>query len=602
MRIEKKGTTILVSILLVSLLLSFIPQANFKTNTTLHGVGPTEPEHAMERALVSGVLHIPIVILGDGGFKAQAEVEGWPGNGDESSPYIIEGFDIDLGGSNGRCIEIADTAVHFIIRNCSLTDASSSGGIGIRLWNVSNYEVSNNILYNNHVGMQLNGNNASIVDNDFDAGSGSIGISIDSMRNSVISGNTFTGGQTGLNLISLNQCEISHNTVTGSPDTSMHLYFSHFITVSDNDFSGAVTVGIDLDYSDNCTIIRNNASNGGLGILLDEANDNSIRECTLEGNTNGMSFILSEKNVVEFCKIRNNPQWGIVIDSSSTRNLFRWNVFQDLLFGPAQCNGIVNIFDYNYYDYYVGVDENGDGIGDFPNPIPGTADAADYHPLLLEPAFPVWNPSPSSQELEFGDRFSYSLGVSSPVPIDDWHISDTTHFMVDDTGIIMDRGVLEVGTYPIDVVITNTHALSLEGSFTITVLDTTSPVWISQIQDKSFSAGEDIDIQLTAWDLAGIDSWDISDSENFSIASISFAETGIVTISDIGDLAAGTYTLTITTYDPSGNYVAASFAITVTGPGAAAGIEFIMSTAGVGLGLVALIIALMTSAKARKGS
>jgi parallel beta-helix repeat protein len=602
MRIERKGTTLLVSILLVSLLLSFVPQASFKPSTKPHEIGRTEPEHALERTLVSGVLHIPIVIFGDGGFKAQAELEGWLGNGDESSPYIIEGFDIDLGGSNGRCIEITDTSVHFIIRNCSLTDASSSGGIGIRLWNVSNYEVSNNILYNNYIGMVLNGNNASIVDNDFDAGSGNYGINTDGLGNAVISGNTFTGGLVSLGLTGLDQCEISHNTVTGSPDISMHLYLSHFVTVSDNDFSGAVSVGIYLDFSDNCTIIRNNASNGGIGIVLDESNDNSFRECTLEGNTNGISFVFSEKNVVEFCDIQDSPQWGILIESTSTRNLFRWNVFRNLSFGPAQCDAIVNIFDYNYYDYYVGVDENGDGIGDFPHPIPGTANAADYHPLLLEPTFPVWNPSPTNQVLEFGNRFSYSLGVSSPVPIEDWYISDTAHFMVDDTGTIMDHGILEVGTYPIDVVITNTHTLSLESSFTVTVEDTVSPVWISQIQDKSFGAGEDIEIQLTAWDLAGIDSWDISDSENFSIASSSFAETGVVTISDIGDLAAGTYTLSITAYDPSGNYVAASFSITVTGPSGAIEYELIMSTAGVGLGLVALIVALVTSVKARKGS
>jgi hypothetical protein len=57
----------------------------------------------------------------------------------------------------------------------------------------------------------------------------------------------------------------------------------------------------------------------------------------------------------------------------------------------------------------------------------------------------------------------------------------------------------------------------------------------------TYSHGQDIEIQIIAWDLAGIDSWDISDAENFSISSTSFAETGIVTISEIGDLAAGTY-------------------------------------------------------------
>ena len=107
---------------------------------------------------------------------------------------------------------------------------------------------------------------------------------------------------------------------------------------------------------------------------------------------------------------------------------------------------------------------------------------------------------------------------------------------------------------------------------------------------------------MIAWDLAGIGSWEINDLENFSITSASFAETGIVTITDIGGLAAGTYPLTITVYDPSGNYVTASFAITVTASGAGVfGFETIVSTGGFALGLVALIVALVAVINTRRG-
>jgi hypothetical protein len=234
----------------------------------------------------------------------------------------------------------------------------------------------------------------------------------------------------------------------------------------------------------------------------------------------------------------------------------------------------------------------------------GTADATDYHPLLIEPTFPEWNPSPSNQILEFGERFSYDLEVSSPVPISDWEINDTTHFRIDDTGTIMDLDTLDVGTYPVDVLVTNTHSLSVEESFTITVEDTTSPVWISQTQDLIYSYGQDIEIQLIAWDLAGIVSWDISDSTNFNLASSSFAETGIVTITDISNLAAGTFPLIVTAYDSSGNFVTASFTITVTDSGQAGAIdfEFVMSASGLGLGLAALILALAAVVNTRKGS
>ncbi len=272
-------------------------------------------------------------------------------------------------------------------------------------------------------------------------------------------------------------------------------------------------------------------------------------------------------------------------------------------FGGAFDDGVVNIFDYNYYDYYSGPDVDGNMIGDFPQLIPGSAGNNDPHPLLLPPTYPVWGLEPTNQNIEFGDEFSYSLEISSPIPIRDWDISDTSHFMIDDAGAIMDLDVLEVGTYPIDVVVTNTYGLSLEGIFSVVVEDSVSPMWISQVQDKTYSFGEDIEVQLTAWDLAGIANWEISDPENFTIASTSYADTGIVSITDNGHLPAGTYPLIVAAYDPSGNFVSASFTITVTESGQVGiDLEFAMAAGGLSLGLVALILALVAVVNTRKGA
>jgi parallel beta-helix repeat protein len=603
MRNERKAASLLASIILVSLLLSFSPQTTINQEVAFQVVEKAGIERALEDTTVAGIPHGTIVINGNDEFKLMVEAESWPGNGDEASPYIIEGFDFDLGGTSANAIYIADTTVHFIIRNCSFTGAIAPAGTGIRFWNVTNCEVSNNTLYDNYIGIVFYGENASIVDNEIDPVSGNIGIETVQMKNSVISGNTFTGGMIGLSLWGLDQCEVSHNTVTGSPDISMYLAFSDYVTISDNEFTDAVSLGVGLEFTDDCTFIRNTISSGGDGIQLDMSNDNLFKECTLERNANGISFISSSINVVEFCEIKDNELVGILLDSSASRNQFKWNVFLNNSFGSGYCDGIVNVFDYNYYDHYNGPDSDGNGIGDIPHLIPGAVGSADYHPLLFEPEFPEWNPSPSNQNLELGEMFSYDLEISPPILVDTWEISDTIHFLIDDDGTIVDTGVLEVGTYTIDVVVTNVYDLSLEGSFTVTVEDTTSPVWISQIQDLTYSYGHDIEIQLIAWDLAGIGSWEISDSTNFNIASTSFAENGIVTITDISIIAAGTFPLTITAYDPSGNSVAASFTITVTESGQVGiDLEFAMAAGGLSLGLVALILALVAVVNTRKGS
>ncbi|MHA2146912.1 MAG: hypothetical protein ACXAB0_15810, partial [Candidatus Thorarchaeota archaeon] len=199
--------------------------------------------------------------------------------------------------------------------------------------------------------------------------------------------------------------------------------------------------------------------------------------------------------------------------------------------------------------------------------------------------------------------FSYNLEISSSVLIEDWYISDTTHFFVDETGTIRNTDILDVGIYSIDILVTNVYGLSMEGSFTVTVEDSVNPLWISQIQDKSFSYGDDIEIELMAWDLAGIDNWDISDSGNFSISTTSFAENGILTIMGIDNLAVGTYPLTITAYDPSGNYVTATLTVTVTtATPAGGGTDFIVSTAGLGIAIVALIVGVFSLIGSRKSS
>jgi parallel beta-helix repeat protein len=577
MRLRSKTKSLLVSILLVSLLLSFIPRA------TLQGEEQNGIDRKLVDSVVAGTPHGPIVISGDGEFKLAVEAESWDGQGSESDPYIIENFDFDLGGTNGRCIDISDTTVHFIIRDCTLTGASGFGGVGIYLYNVTNCEVSENILFNNYVGIYFDADNATIVNNEI-LSTESSGIYSSSTMYSLISGNTINGGHVGLNLWYAESCEVSDNTVTNSIEASMYLPFSENVTVSDNDFINGTLWGLYLEWSDSCTLIRNTISLCGDGIFITYSYNNSIKECTLERNTNGIVFDFlgtSSVNVVEFCEIRDNVERGIIADS--TRNLFRWNVFVNNSFGDAFDDGVVNIFDYNYYDYYSGPDVDGNMIGDFPQLIPGSAGNNDPHPLLLLPTYPVWGLELTNQNIEFGNEFSYSLEVSSPIPIGEWDISDTIHFVIDDTGIIRDIDVLDVGTYPIDIVVTNVYGLSLEGSFTVTVEDSASPVWISQIQDKTFVYGDDIEIQLMAWDLSGIGSWDISDSGNFSLSSASFAETGILTIIGIEN------TLTVT--------------VTASGAGVGdGGTMFIMSTAGLSVGILALVVAIITSLKSRKSS
>ena len=68
--------------------------------------------------------HNPIYIDGNADFASQASAEGWPGDGSAGNPYIIEGYDINASTTNG--IDIRNTDVYFVIRDCYVHDGGVS--------------------------------------------------------------------------------------------------------------------------------------------------------------------------------------------------------------------------------------------------------------------------------------------------------------------------------------------------------------------------------------------------------------------------------------------------------------------------------------------
>ncbi|MBU3902481.1 MAG: right-handed parallel beta-helix repeat-containing protein, partial [Candidatus Thermoplasmatota archaeon] len=79
--------------------------------------GITEGEQCSARVVSKGLtVHEPIHIYGNDDFTEENGVVN--GSGTESDPYIIEGWDIDASQGSNAGIEIRNTNVYFIIRNC----------------------------------------------------------------------------------------------------------------------------------------------------------------------------------------------------------------------------------------------------------------------------------------------------------------------------------------------------------------------------------------------------------------------------------------------------------------------------------------------------
>ena len=89
-----------------------------------------------------------IVIASDADFIPANGVTGGPGT--ELQPWIIEGWDIDILGSQ-TAISITNTSDYFILRDCYLHHS----GTGLWLTNVTNGLIQNN---------RLSGNQQRIID------------------------------------------------------------------------------------------------------------------------------------------------------------------------------------------------------------------------------------------------------------------------------------------------------------------------------------------------------------------------------------------------------------------------------------------------------
>jgi hypothetical protein len=151
----------------------------------------------------------PIRIDSDTDLESQATANGWPGSGTESDPFIIENYTIE-GTDEGYCIYIGNTTNHFVIRNCTVSNASYSdqyqysqfskyyGENGINLYNVENgilkdlsssgnlghgacLDLNNGIISNSNLsingklGLHISGDEVRILENDF-VGNGGNGL------------------------------------------------------------------------------------------------------------------------------------------------------------------------------------------------------------------------------------------------------------------------------------------------------------------------------------------------------------------------------------------------------------------------------------------
>ncbi|MFX1559317.1 MAG: nitrous oxide reductase family maturation protein NosD [Promethearchaeota archaeon] len=348
----------------------------------------------------SGTPHGPITINGDANFSDTALAEDWDGDGSEDLPFVIEDLDIDLGGSDGHCINISNTRVHFIIQNCQLMGASSTSAAGVFLNNTTNAKVINNTIENNYYGIWLAYSNfTSISENTITnnqvafrgfytnrigcggnfVSTNNLGLWFQQSNYISIGNNTLVDSHYGIyfqggisNTIKNNTCYsgvnpneygiylddlegsiVANNNITDTEEDAIFLLDFYYGNVTDN-LCRNNQYGLYIFWGIGNNITGNSCSESQEdGIYLAGFDSGVVSNNTCTGNMQGLSLLQSDSNRVTDNRCTGNALNGIILDGSESNILIgnncsaTWYGLQ--LYRANSTIMIENTFNNNYY-------------------------------------------------------------------------------------------------------------------------------------------------------------------------------------------------------------------------------------------------------------
>ena len=203
-----------------------------------------------------------------------------------------------------------------------------------------------------------------------------------------ITGFTTSGAEyssAGIYLYGAAHCNVSYNTASDNNYGILLYDSSNNNTITSNTASDN-NYGIYLAYPSNNMLKDNNASNNGVGIYLYGSSNNMLTSNTASDNNYGIYLgYSSNNNILQNSTANTNNLYGIYLQSSSNNTIYHNNLINNT--NSNACDDGNNTWDDdypsggNYYSDYDGTDNNTDGIGDTPHPIPGGS-SVDYFPLM----------------------------------------------------------------------------------------------------------------------------------------------------------------------------------------------------------------------------
>lgn len=176
---------------------------------------------------------------------------------------------------------------------------------------------------------------------------------------------------------------------------------------------------------------------------------------------------------------------------------------------------------------------------------------------------PTWDQTPTDQILEFGESCHYDLNASDAYGIDYYWLTGASEFAFDANGVLYNTTLVPVGDYYLLVRAFDNANHFVQADITITVEDTTPPIWL-EVPDTELTivSGDDLNYPLRAWDLSGISHIEAAGSGYF----LTEVDGDDWYLRNVDVVPPGVYTIDLTVDDNHGNSLQASITITVEEP------------------------------------
>ena len=514
------------------------------------------------------VSHSPIYIGSDADFSKE-----WPGEGTKDNPFIIEALSIK---SNIYCIKIVGTSAHFIIRNCLLENKDPIvDGKGIEIERVSNGVIEGCIVDGMSTGISLlKAQNMNVTSCQISKGKGGVrlekisssciggcgisdfdyGIYAYKIDSSILIGNSVEITTSGIIADTCTSTEITENAIE-TANHGMSLYSSGQLSISSNSII-SVRTSIYTKSVYNSSIIHNAIQDGENGILLESSNRNDVSSNYISAlRSNGIYVIYSWNNNFTTNEIVDNEGVGAYFYDSANCMLYANYIGYNLRGNAYDFAGPATKTLSNIWDDGFSMGNAWGGISNFdPYSIAGDRGSIDRYPIPI-----LTTGEPTDFKVEAGIASNIVWNATAVRP--DYYTIEQDGFTLiegawDGKPIDVRIPSLDPGVYTFTLRINTTDGRRMSDSLQVISVDTTPPEWINPPVNELIEQGDRIMMKVEAFDLYGISTYWVNDTERFSIDA-----GGILLDTEV--LPLGSYPVEVRAYDTSMNFIFAEILITV---------------------------------------